>query len=491
MTNFLKLFTAASFAIIIIAILGTGVFYRNIIEERVVAKVTEDSNIAIANGFKNAVWPRYAKGLSKLPCRTPPCPNPTPFINDLKVKSDAYFGKLPILKYDLYFPGGENIFSGIKYSSTGDAQKESRLAFLGAQYGNLKTSIVSDYVYKDKTYHVVQTFFPILSEEQDSTRGKVSGIVEVVYDITSVWEDPLYIQLISTGVIILVLIAFYGLMIYSSQQAESIISKQHEETLDLTTAKASAEEESEAKSKFLANISHELRTPLNAIIGFSEILKDEALGPIGNDQYKDYVNDIHSSGVHLLSLINDILDYSKAEAGKLEVDLKDVDITKVMKASMRFVLPRAQEAKIELVEKIPKEHIVIKTDAKRLKQVLLNLLSNAVKFTPEGGKVTLLAWSSVLEKKLIIEVQDTGVGIHPKDISKVMASFGQVENKLSRKYEGTGLGLPLSKKLIELMGGTFDIRSQVGVGTTVSMSLPYFEITHPGSKPEGTTTEEM
>jgi two-component system cell cycle sensor histidine kinase PleC len=475
MTPFLRYFTVISFAAIIVAILGAGMFYRSVIEDKIIARVTEDQNLATANGFKRAVWPRYAKGLSKLPCRTPPCPDPTSFLEDLKGRANKYFNELPIVKYGLYFPSGEEIFTGKQFTSNPNLQKESRVAFLAAQYGNIKTTLVSNYVYDGKIYNVVQTFVPIFVEKEGNSTGKVAGIVEVVYDISPVWNDPYNMQLIATLFIILTLIIFYGVTIYSSKQAEIIISKQHEAAIDLTSAKASAEEENEAKSKFLANISHELRTPLNAIIGFSEILKEEALGALGNAQYKDYVRDIHSSGVHLLSLINDILDFSKAEAGKLEVDMKDVDITKIMKNSMRLVLPRAQEAKIELIEKIPKEHIVIKTDAKRLKQVLLNLLSNSVKFTPEGGTVTLFSWSNVAEGKLIIEVEDSGVGIKDKDISKAMASFGQAENQLSRKYEGTGLGLPLSKKLIELMGGTFDIRSKQGVGTTVTITLPQFD----------------
>ena len=171
-------------------------------------------------------------------------------------------------------------------------------------------------------------------------------------------------------------------------------------------------------------------------------------------------------------MINDILYFSKANAGKLEVEFSDTDITKVLKGSVRLITPRANEAQVQLVEELPKDHIVLSTDAKRLKQVVLNLLSNSVKFTPQGGKVTLTAEHLVAEKQVIIRVRDTGVGIAPKDIAKVMATFGQVENKLSRRYEGTGLGLPLSKKLVELMGGTFDIQSKEGSGTVVSIILP-------------------
>jgi two-component system cell cycle sensor histidine kinase PleC len=196
------------------------------------------------------------------------------------------------------------------------------------------------------------------------------------------------------------------------------------------------------------------------------------MGPVGNDQYRDYVRDIYGSGSHLLSLINDILDFSKAEAGKLEVDIGEVNISKIIRNSMRLVMPRAQTAEVELLEAIPKDQYVIETDGKKVKQVILNLLSNAVKFTPPGGEVKVVMWENVLEDTITIEVRDSGIGIAAKDISKVMSPFGQVDSALSRKYEGTGLGLPLSRKFVEILGGKFDIRSKVNVGTVISFTLP-------------------
>jgi two-component system cell cycle sensor histidine kinase PleC len=252
-----------------------------------------------------------------------------------------------------------------------------------------------------------------------------------------------------------------------------MIEKQHEVNLELAEAKEKAEVESSEKSKFLANISHELRTPLNAIIGFSEIIKTESLGPVGNQQYKDYANDINNSGTHLLSLINDILDYSKAAAEKLKVESIELDVTKILTTSMRLVKPRAEEAKVNLVEDISKETLILVADPKRLKQAVLNLLSNSVKFTPENGSVTMSAWIDHKANILNIQVKDTGIGIADNDISKAMSTFGQVDSKLSRKYEGTGLGLPLTKKLVELMKGKFNIQSELGFGTTVTLSFPY------------------
>jgi two-component system cell cycle sensor histidine kinase PleC len=188
--------------------------------------------------------------------------------------------------------------------------------------------------------------------------------------------------------------------------------------------------------------------------------------------HQEYMEDINASGRHLLSLINDILDFSKAEAGKLQMEWAESDVTKIIRNSLRMVMPRAESAQVTLFEDLPSQHLVIITDAKKLKQVLLNLLSNAVKFTPAGGEVRCHAWVDVVTGGITIEVRDTGIGIAPKDISRVMTPFGQVDSALSRKYEGTGLGLPLSKKFVESMGGTFTIESELKKGTSVTVNIP-------------------
>jgi two-component system cell cycle sensor histidine kinase PleC len=189
--------------------------------------------------------------------------------------------------------------------------------------------------------------------------------------------------------------------------------------------------------------------------------------------HRNYINDINNAGKHLLSIINDILDFSKAFSDKLKVNTIELNLNKLIASTMRFVKPRADEAKIELIADLPKNHIIIKADPKRLKQVLLNLLSNSVKFTPENGCVTVLARIDQIKKLVYIEIIDTGIGMSEKDIPKALSTFGQVDNKLSRKYEGTGLGLPLTKKLVELMKGRFDLQSTIGVGTTVTLTFKY------------------
>jgi two-component system cell cycle sensor histidine kinase PleC len=297
-------------------------------------------------------------------------------------------------------------------------------------------------------------------------------VMAIDRDITEVINSLSLIQLVVTMLMILPLGAVIIAISLANNRANAIIEKQQEASIEMAEAKANAEAESQEKSKFLANVSHELRTPLNAIIGFSEIIKSESMGPIGNEQYKEFVRDIHTSGVHLLSLINDILDYSKIEEQKLEVHNEEIDIIKTIRTCTRMVKPRADEAQVTLVEEIPKEHLVIIADSKRVKQVILNILSNAVKFTPENGKVVVKLWKDIATNSVIIEIADSGVGMAPQDIAKALAPFGQVDNKLSRRYEGTGLGLSITKKLVELMGGKFNIKSEVGLGTTVTIVMP-------------------
>jgi PAS domain S-box-containing protein len=238
----------------------------------------------------------------------------------------------------------------------------------------------------------------------------------------------------------------------------------------LTAAKESAELASRAKSEFLANMSHELRTPLNAVIGFSEIIGQEILGPAGRPEYTEYARDIHSSSNHLLQIINDILDVSKIEAGMMSIYPSPVDPPAVVIACCRIVRPRANDARVELVTEVTETTPFVTADERMLKQIVLNLLSNAIKFTPEGGRVTIRT-----EREgdwLVIAVTDTGIGIAQEDIDKVLRPFGQVESSLARRFAGTGLGLPLSKGLVELHGGSLAIASTPGAGTTVTVRLP-------------------
>jgi two-component system, cell cycle sensor histidine kinase PleC len=258
------------------------------------------------------------------------------------------------------------------------------------------------------------------------------------------------------------------------RHSQQKLERQAEEVADLAEKyaeeKTRAEEASQAKSKFLANMSHELRTPLNAIIGFSEIMESGMFGPLGSDKYREYCSDIHQSGQYLLDVINDILDMSKIEAGRIRLDAEPIELEPFLNGAMRVVSGRANDKRLKLTARIGRG-IRLSADHRLLKQIMLNLLSNAVKFTPEGGRVTIRArktsggWVS-------ISIADTGIGIPEEALARLGRPFEQVESQLTKSHQGSGLGLAIAKSLTELHHGGMRIRSTPGRGTMVLLRLP-------------------
>jgi PAS domain S-box-containing protein len=238
----------------------------------------------------------------------------------------------------------------------------------------------------------------------------------------------------------------------------------------LRAAKEAAEIANRAKSEFLANMSHELRTPLNAVIGFAEVLEAETFGAIGA-RNREYASYIHESGTHLLEIISEILDVSKAEAGMIELDEQDVALSEVVAGSFRLVESKAGASGLELVNALPPGLPTVRGDSRRLKQVTLNLLSNAIKFTAPGGTVTARS-AHEADGGLRLEIADTGIGIAERDLERVFEPFSQADSGLARKHEGTGLGLPLTRALVELHGGALWLDSTPGRGTVAHVRLP-------------------
>ena len=240
---------------------------------------------------------------------------------------------------------------------------------------------------------------------------------------------------------------------------------------ELRQAKNKAEKASAAKSEFLAAMSHDLRTPLNAIIGFSELMRERIFGPLGDPHYEQYAVDIHKSGHHLIGLINGILDISKIEAGKYELTEKALDIKSAIEEIIELGRTQAEEKNIDLIYDIPPGFPMLMADERSLRQILNNLISNAIKFTPAGGKVVI---SARIEQSgsIVLQVTDNGMGISEKDISKALAPFEQIDSEQSRKHEGTGLGLFISSNLMAVHGGTLDIKSDIGKGTTINLHFP-------------------
>lgn len=501
MFSYLRYFAIISTIVITIAAILLGYYFRETAADDVSQLVIENNNVKV-QGYVNNVWRNHELVKMIQLFERYDVPRSEWFrykgfkknFTDFSRESFRYFEGMPMVKVSIYNAKGDRIISlnqrEILQASKNSVDLEDPQKAVSmvrkALTGKTNSAMLpaKSFEFADGTRKsglLVQTVIPIFSKSYVpqlqnvlaySKEQNIEGAVEIYYDISDQWSRLNDFQYLATSAIILIFFILIGTLVYIASRAETIIAKQHEANIELAAQAAAAEAENDNKSQFLASISHELRTPLNAIIGFSEIIRNEVMGAIENEQYRDYIKDIHNSGVHLLSLINDILDYSKAEAGKLEMSFEETNITKIIESSMRLIAPRAELAEVRLMHNIPNDPVIIATDAKKFKQVMLNLLSNSVKFTPPDGEVGVTMWRNMVDDSISVEVSDSGIGIAPKDISKALAPFGQVDSALSRKYEGTGLGLPLTKKFIEIMGGTFAIESEEGKGTKITFTLP-------------------
>jgi signal transduction histidine kinase len=269
-------------------------------------------------------------------------------------------------------------------------------------------------------------------------------------------------------------LALLAILLYMSAATEGILTEERARRRteeQLRQALLRAETASQAKTDFLANMSHELRTPLTAILGFSDTIKSQLFGPISPAKYSDYIDQIHASGGHLLAIVNDVLDMSRIAAGEARLDETDVDLRAAASECLLMLQLRADKKRLQIRMDLDPALPHVRADRRMVKQMLLNLLSNAVTYTPDGGRVTVTAGATAT-RQVAITVRDTGIGIAEPDLERIMEPFQIVENPQSRSYQGIGLGLPLARSLIQLHGGSLTLRSEIGVGTTATLTFP-------------------
>jgi signal transduction histidine kinase len=282
------------------------------------------------------------------------------------------------------------------------------------------------------------------------------------------WYGAFVATLITAAILLAGLIAFMVLCILLAFQG---LRERDRSVRDLAAAKLEADHANRAKSEFLANMSHELRTPLNAILGFSDVIRSELHGALGSPRYQQYATHIHDSGLHLLDLINDVLDLSKITAGKMELHEQDIAIPDLLSDALALVKGRAKE--VQLTEGPWPGLPHIRADYRLLKQILINLLTNAIKFTPPGGQVTI---GAIVGQDIRLTVSDSGIGMTQAELAMAMSQYGQIDSRVARRHQGTGLGLPICKSLALLHGGTLEIVSTPGAGTMASLVLPAWRI---------------
>lgn len=358
----------------------------------------------------------------------------TNFIEKIFVITDKFFFKSLLKKVEIKDSlNGDNLFRLIKTESN-----------------------------KGKNYSLV-SYIPIIGDDK-----QVEIIVLLYNDITKEWNNIYLLQINIIFLSFFISLLYLSLLIFYLYKAKIEISKQVENNITLKKENNNITKEGSANTAFFANFSHELRTPLNSIIGFSDLILEDKENKI-TPKYIEYIKDINDSGKHLLSIINDILDFVKSKSNEINFTFTKVKICRLISQCLHNVSAKATENKITLVEELPTEEIIIKIDNKRLKQILLNLLSNAIKFSCPGEKIKIKLTNKKEQNTVQIDVIDEGIGIQEKDIPKILAGFNQVDNEANKVFDGTGLGLALSKRLTEAMGGKFIIKSIYQEGTTISL----------------------
>ena len=434
--------------------------------------MAERNNVALTTAFANAIWPRYADFLNSAHAMETGALRAHPVTARLRADTVRQMRGLAVLKVKIYDLNGLTVFS-TEAAQIGD-DKSKNAGFLSARRGH----VVSELSHRDTfsafereivNRDVLASYIPIIVD--DGQNDRIEGVFEVYYDLTELLGRVKESSNRQALIVALTLGILYALLLALIYQRDRVVARQHRENLALAAKAAAASEENRMKSEFLANMSHELRTPLNAILGFSDSMRSEIFGPVGVDRYREYLNDIWDSGKHLIGIVDDVLDMSKIEVGTMEIDPVELRLEDVFDHCARLMAPACGKKDIRLEWSLPTEGIRFDADERRINQMMLNIVSNAVKFSPEGGTIEMSGEISD-RGDLVIAIRDHGCGIAEEDIDTVLKPFGQAAGTYARNHGGTGLGLPISRSLAEMHGGSLKIASVQGEGTKVMMIFP-------------------
>jgi signal transduction histidine kinase len=445
-----------------------------------IERAAERNNVALARVLSNVVWPEFE---SEVLARGPASAGD--WRADLTREIASLVRHTSVAKVKVYRADGTIAYS-TDPTETGEKGEDNE-GFQAAIKGEVESEIefedtINTFDKVINNRNTVSSYIPIFDADNPK---KVVAVFEIYDDITALLAQLRGAEIRTILFVGSLFLLVYACLVMMVVRSERTARRHHEDGLRLADAAARADAASSAKSEFLANMSHELRTPLNAILGFSEVMKEGLLGPVTPRPYAEYVRHIWVAASHLTDIIGDILDLSKIDAGKVTVEKSRVALPETILLVCSMMHDKASKRGITLMQEIDPGLDAIVTDAVKLRQILLNLLSNAIKFTGDSGHVMLAIRRAGPDVE--ISIRDTGIGMDEAEIKIAMSPFGQIESPFSRMNEGTGLGLPLTQRLVGLIGGRMAISSEKGVGTLIKVTLPAEEpvsLPEPRSMPE-------
>lgn len=482
MFGLLRFFSIAS-AVALAAVAVTLVFlYRQTALEELLHS-TEHQNVILTRSLANALWPRYGEYVKQASAIGGENLGTRPETWELHETLRPLVSNLSVLKLKIYNIQGLTVYSTDVDEIGADVADNTAFLAMAAASGPA-SQMSHEHKFKGlwgmATHkEVIESYLPVLGAD-----GAVEGVIELYSDVTHrINEIDQTTNLLLFGLTIVFSLLYAGLILIV-RHADLILNRQYGELetqiarriqteRDLRAAKEAAEAGSQAKSQFLANMSHELRTPLNAVIGFSEVIADEVLGAVTPSRYRGYASNIRDSGRHLLDLVNDVLELARIETGDMEVEIASFDVGEAVDSVARSLEPDILARENTLEVRCPEDLGAMDSDAAKVRGILTRVLDNAAKFTREGRiEIAARRETGAGSAWIVFTVTDTGIGMDSGEVDGIFKDFTQSENPMTRTHGGAGLGLSISRRFCELLGGVIDIESEPGKGSTVTIRLP-------------------